>query len=126
MGRGRGSVPSMNKFMRPILEYAGKRAGEFTLREATKAMEGYFNLTSEAKREETREGNANRVYDRTSWSINPHMKEAGLLRSTRWGYYEITELGKQELLSSSEEITTTYLLKFPGYRRWKARSRKKT
>ena len=118
MGGVNSSVPTMNDFMRPILEYASGRVGEFSLRESVRAMEEHFDLTPEARREMTRAGNVTRVYDRTSWAIM-HLGKAGLLRSVRWGYHEITELGREEVASSSEEITASYLWKFPAYRRWR-------
>ena len=97
-GGENSSVPTMNDFMRPILEYADKKGGEFSLREVVEAMADYFDLTPEARDEMTEGGSVTRVYDRTSWSIM-HMKKANLLRSVRRGYYEITDLGREELSS---------------------------
>ena len=113
-------VPSMADFMRPILRWASEQSEEFTLREATDAMARHFNLSHKAKDELTGEGNVDRVYDRTSWSINPHLKEAGLVRSVRRGYWKITEAGKKEAFASNDRMTTGYLTdNFPSYRHWK-------
>ena len=112
-------VPTMNDFMRPILQWASVRLGRFTLHEATDAMSDYFNLSTEARRELTGGGNVEKVYDRTNWSVS-HLKHAGLLRQRGRGYYEITDEGNEEVLSSNEVISPSYLLnKFPSYRRWK-------
>lgn len=113
-------VPSMADFMRPILRWASEQPGEFTLREATGAMASHFKLSLKAKDELTEEGNVDRVYDRTSWSINPHLKEAGLVYSMRRGYWKITEAGEKEAFASNERMTTNYLAdNFPSYRDWK-------
>ena len=70
----------------------------------------------------TRQRNITRVDDRTKWAIM-HMGKAALLRSVRRGYHEITDLGRKELYSN-ERITTTYLMGFPVYRRWKEQKRR--
>ena len=122
-------VPTMNDFMRPILEYAAEKNGDFDRSDAAEAMAKHFNLSPTAKKERTREDNKPCYQDRTSWSICPHLHEAGLLhrtRSARSGYYEITDLGWEELASSNERITTTYLYnKYPAYRKWRDSKRQK-
>ena len=121
----KSEVPSMADFMRPILKWASKQPGEFTLREATDAMARHFRLSPKAVRELTGEGNVDRVYDRTSWSINPHLKEAGLVLSIRRGYWKITAAGKRESFASKERMTTGYLTdNFPSYRHWKENRKK--
>ena len=117
-------VPSMTDFLRPILRWASEQPGEFTLREASDAMADHFNLSAEARDELTKEGNVNRVYDRTNWAINPHLKEAELVHSIRRGYWKITEAGKKEAFASSERMSTNYLVhNFPAYRFWKERKK---
>ena len=90
----KSEVPTMDDFMRPILEYANERPGSFALREITDAMADHFNLSAEARAELTGGGNIDRVYDRTSWSIS-HLKHAEFLRQTGRGCYEITDAGRE-------------------------------
>ena len=114
----KSEVPTMDDFMRPILEYANQCSGSFRLREITDAMADYFNLSAEARAELTEGGNIDRVYDRTSWSIS-HLKHAEFLRQTGRGRYEITDAGRKEVLSSNA-ISTAYLMQnVPAYQRWK-------
>ena len=118
-------VPSMADFLRPILRWASEQPKEFTLREAADAMADHFNLSLKARDELTGEGNVDRVYDRTSWAISPHLKEAGLVHSVRRGHWKITTAGKEEAFASNERMTTTYLSdNFPAYRLWKENKRK--
>lgn len=122
----KSAVPTMACFMHPILKWASKRSGPFTLREATDAMARHFKLSSEARRELTGGGNVDRVYDRTSWSINPHLKRAGLVRSIRRGFWEITVIGKKEASAPYKKMTTRYLThNFSSYRQWKERKKKR-
>lgn len=113
-------VPTIDDFMRPILRWASEQLVEFTLREVADAMALHFNLSSEARNELTGEGDVDRVYDRTSRSINPHLKEAGLVYSVRKEYWKITAIGKKEAFASDERMSTDYLIhNFPAYRLWK-------
>ena len=114
----KSEVPTMDDFMRPILEYANQCSGSFTLRQITDAMADYFNLSAKVRVELTGGGNIDRVYDRTSWSIS-HLKHAEFLRQTGRGRYEITDAGRKEALSSNA-ISTAYLMQnVPAYQRWK-------
>ena len=111
-------VPTMDDFMRPILEYASKRSYSFALREITDAMADHFNLSSKARNQLTAGGNIDRVYDRTSWSIS-HLKHAEFLRRVGRGRYEITDAGRRAVKSSSR-IGVPYLMQnVPAYQRWK-------
>ena len=114
MGRRVSSVPSLGDITRPILEYANKRK-EVHRKEAIEVMVSYFNLTLAQRNERTKKGN-NRLGSRVDWAIYS-MVEAGLLRGTEKGHYEITALGQQEVVSSKEKITLGYLQKkYPAYR----------
>lgn len=114
--------PAMDNFMRPILRWASERPEEFTLREAADAMAVHFNLLPEARDELIGEGDMDHLYDITSRSINPHLKEAGLVYSVRKEYWKITAIGKKEAFASSEKMNTYYLIhNFPAYRLWKER-----
>ena len=114
----KSEVPTMDDFMSPILGYGNQCSGSFKLREVADAMADYFNLSEEARNELTDGGNIDRVYDRTSWAIT-HLKKAEFLRQTGRGCYEITDAGREALLSS-HKITTSYLTQnVPAYQRWK-------
>ena len=118
--RAASEVPHMSDFTRPILQWASRQLGEFNLHEAADAMARHFNLSAEARSELAGKSNRSRVLDRTSWSLTPHLKKAGLLRSTRRGHYEITNEGRKEAFSSDERMTYDYLeRRFPSYRIWR-------
>ena len=121
-------IPPMTDFLRPILQWASRRSDGFTLREATDAMVSHFELSSIEKGELTEKGNIDRVYDRTSWAINPHLKEAGLVRSMRRGRWIITAAGKKEIRASKEMRMTTHYLadNFPSYRRWREEKKRRS
>lgn len=111
-------IPSMSKFLPPILRWASKRQGEFHRSEAMEAMAIHFKLSLAAKRELTGKRNMPRYKDRTSRAIS-HLKQAGLLELLGKGYYEITDAGKEEAFFSGDAMTTTYLSNnFSAYRIW--------
>ena len=109
-------TPPMTDFLRPILQWASKHAGEFSLPEIAEEMANYFDLSPEARNERTAEDNAYCFYDKTKWSINLYLKKANLLESTKRGHYKITDVGRREAFSSNKKMTPGYLLRnFPAY-----------
>ena len=122
MQSAKSEVPPMTDFLRPVLRWASKRSSGFNLPEITEAMANHFNLSPEAREERTAADNAYCVYDKTTRAINPHLKEAGLVRSTHRGHYEITQAGKDEAFASDERMTYSYLMSnFASYRKYRER-----
>lgn len=103
-------VPTASRFNYAVLKYASKRGEEFHRSEAIEAMVDYFNLSPAAMRERTREGNEFCYKIRTFRALSTFTRYGALLRRTRLGYYEITDLGKRELNRlSGETITLHYI-----------------
>lgn len=51
------------------------------------------------------------------------MKQAGLVTSPRRGWYQITPLGKDVLKAAPDRIDNDFLMRFDGFRDFRARSR---
>ena len=102
-------VPPMTDFLRPILRWASKRSSGFYLSEIAEAMANHFNLSPEAREERTEGDNEYCFYKKMRLAINPHLKEARLVRSTHHGHYEITQAGRDEAFASNERMTPAYL-----------------
>lgn len=103
----KSEVPTMDDFMRPVLEYANQRSLAFGLHETVYAMADHFNLSTEARAELTEGGNIDKVYYRTNCAIL-HLIHANFLRQTGRGIYEITDIGREEA-KSSNAINVSYL-----------------
>lgn len=107
------SIPDYQSVMLPLLKFAGD-AQEHSLRETIEALADEFELTNEERRQLLPSGQQATFDNRVGWA-RTYMKKAGLLRSTRRGYYQITDRGKGILQQDLPEITSNYLKQFPEF-----------
>ena len=113
--RSTSSFPTTKDFTRPVLRWASGQPEEFSRQEVVDAVVDIFDLSTEAKKEQT-VGGVIRLHSNVNWAIS-HLKHAELLRQTDNGNYEITDAGRKEAFSSNEVMNIKYLTdKFPAYR----------
>jgi len=115
-------IPNYQSIMLPLLKFAGDRR-EHSLRETIEALADEFNLTDEERRELLPSGQQATFDNRVGWA-RTYMKKAGLLESTRRGYYQITERGLSVLAQNPSEINNTFLPQFPKFVEFKTRREK--
>ena len=84
------TCPPFHEFLKPLLMLAS--AGEINVRDSADTIADDFGLSPRAKLEATRSGNQRRFIDRTHWAAT-YLRQAGLLKTTRRGYVEITPNG---------------------------------
>jgi restriction system protein len=107
------AIPDYQSIMLPLLQYAGDR-DEHSLREAIEALADEFELTSEERTELLPSGQQATFDNRVGWA-RTYLKKAGLLKSTRRGYFQITERGIGILESNPPEINRAFLMQFPEF-----------
>lgn len=107
------AIPDYQSIMLPLLKFAGDRQ-EHSLRETIEALADEFNLTDEERRELLPSGQQATFDNRVGWA-RTYLKKAGLLISTRRGYYQITERGVAVLKQNPPEITASFLKQFPEF-----------
>jgi restriction system protein len=108
--------------MLPVLETLsdGKTRDRRTL---TNAMSNHFKLTPDERNQMISSRNAPVIRSRTGWALT-YMKQAGLIDSPRRGLYQITPAGQDVLTSAPNRIDNDYLMRFDGFRDFRARSRR--
>jgi restriction system protein len=99
--------------MLPLLELTGD-GNEHSLRGAIDTLVERFRLSDEEKRELLPSGRQPTFDNRVGWA-RTYMKKAGLLQSTRRGYFQITERGFEVLAKKPERIDAAYLRRFPEF-----------
>jgi restriction system protein len=115
------TIPTHEEAMLPVLQELND--GEARHRRAlAESMATHFALSSEERSKLLPSGKAPVIRSRTGWALS-YMKQAGLVSSPRRGWYQITELGKQVLLESPTRIDNDFLIRFDGFRDFRARSR---
>ena len=110
-------IPNYQAFMRPVLQCA--EAGEVRIGDIMDRLAKYFDL-SEADRAETLPSGQTRFVNRAHWA-KTYLKQAGLLKPTRRGYFTITDRGRAALKGGAE-INRAYLERYEEFREFQNRS----
>jgi restriction system protein len=112
------AIPDYQATMLPLLRFAGDGA-EHSLREAIEALAGDFRLSPEERRELLPSGQQEVFDNRVGWA-RTYMKKAGLLRTTRRGFFEITERGTEALQKKPARIDGKFLEQYQEFREFKS------
>lgn len=107
------AIPDYQTIMLPLLEFAAD-GKEYSLRETIEALADQFGLSNEERKELLPSGQQATFDNRVGWA-RTYLKKAGLLKSTRRGYYQITERGGEVLKQKPLEINASFLKQFPEF-----------
>lgn len=118
------AIPDYQTIMLPLLKYAGDRQ-EHSLWEAIDVLVNEFNLTKDEQRQLLPSGQQTVFYNRVGWA-RTYMKKAGLLESTRRGYFQIADRGLEALKQKPKRIDVDYLGQFQEFKEFKALTREKS
>lgn len=106
-------IPDYQSIMLPLLKYAGDK-NEHHIRDAIEQLANEFDLTEEERKELVPSGQQLTFDNRVSWA-KTYLKKAGLVESTRWGYFRITERGFSVLEDRPDKINMKYLERYPEF-----------
>lgn len=112
-------IPDYQTLMRPVLELAAR--GETKVSDAVEELSGAFGLSESDKAELLPSGKQTKMANRVHWA-RTYLKQAGLLKSPRRGYFEITPTGREALENTNEEINTKFLQRFEEFQEFQKRS----
>lgn len=107
------AIPDYQSIMQPLLAYAGD-GQEHSLRETIEALADEFELTDDERRRLLPSGQQATFDNRVGWA-RTYMKKAGLLESTRRGYYRITDRGRDVLKHHLSELDSAYLRRYQEF-----------
>jgi restriction system protein len=111
-------IPDYQTIMLPLLKLAGD-GQEHSLREITEKLAGDFGLSSQEREQKLPSGQQSVFGNRVGWA-RTYMKKAGLLDTTRRGYFKITARGSEVLNSKPSRIDGRFLNQFEEFRSFKA------
>jgi len=106
-------IPTYEKIMLPLLKMLGD-GKEYSLQEADNYLAEYFKLTEDDRRELLPSGQQPIFRNRLGWA-RTYLKKAGLLVTTRRGYFMITDKGKELLRENLTEITSQFLNRYQEF-----------
>lgn len=108
------AVPDYQSLMLPLLRFVGKKMEETSTSEAVEFLASELKLTDDDIKELLPSGIQSAFVNRVGWA-STYMKKAGLLESTRRGYYRITNRGKDLLAKQPKHIDVRLLKQYPEF-----------
>ena len=107
------AIPDFQTIMLPFLKYSGD-GKEHSKRETVDYLARFFHLSDTEKNVLLLSGKQELFDNRVGWA-RTYLKNAGLIKSTRWGYYLITERGLALLKTNPKVINVGGLKTYPGF-----------
>lgn len=115
------SIPNFQTLMLPILKEAN--SGEIRLAELTQRLARQFNLTEEDRNQLLPSGRQTTFANRTGWA-KTFLAKAGLIKTPRRGYVEITDRGRKILVENPDRIDVNFLSQFPEFEEFRTSARR--
>lgn len=107
------AIPDYQTVMLPLLRFL-RDGEEHSVGEAVDEVAQAFGLSMAERQQLLASGQQTVIRKRVGWA-RTYMKKAGLLESTRRGYFRITERGLGVLNSDPARIDVEYLERFPEF-----------
>jgi restriction system protein len=103
-------IPDFQTIMLPLLRFSGD-SKEHSIREAVDFLATEFQLTNQELRELLPSGQQETFSNRVNWA-KTYLKKAGLIHSTRRGYFQISERGINDLHKKPSRIDIKFLRQY--------------
>jgi restriction system protein len=107
------TIPDYQSIMLPLLKLTAD-GSEHSLRDAIETLAYELGLSEGERRELLPSGRQPTFDNRVGWA-RTYMKKAGLLESTKRGYFRITRRGLDVLENPPVQIDNAYLRQFPEF-----------
>lgn len=117
-------IPDYESAMLPLLRLAADGA-EHRFRDAVEHLATHFHLSDAERAEMLPSGTAPLFDNRVGWA-RTYLKQAGLLESSRRGFFRITDRGRQVLARNPYRIDVSFLDEFAEFRAFRSRRREGT
>lgn len=117
-------IPDYQSAMLPLLRFLDD-GGEHSLREAIDSLAEQFDLTEAERAEMLPSGQQATFNNRVGWA-RTYLKKAGLVESTRRGFFRISARGREVLLGSPTRINVGFLEQFPEFMEFRSTRRERS
>jgi len=114
------AVPDFQSIMLPLLKFAGVRKGELSVGEAYQVLSERLGLTDDDLRETLPSGIQGAFANRVGWAVS-YLKKAGLLESSRRGFFRITPRGEELLDRKLGAINIKVLEQYSEFKEFRRR-----
>jgi restriction system protein len=113
-------IPDYQSLMRPVLECARNEPRKIS--DVVEEISDRLELSEEERRQMLPSGKQTTITNRVHWARS-YMKQAGLVRNIRRGWYELTERGKSILDDPTISLGAKYLEQFDEFQEFKSRGK---
>ena len=113
------SIPDYQSLMIHVL--AASNSGEVRISEVVERIADQLQLSSDERTELLPSGNQTVFTNRVHWA-KTYLNKAGLIESTRRGYFRITDRGHTVIASAPPRIDNAFLSQFDEFRQFKDKS----
>lgn len=107
------SIPNYQSIMLPLLKLLADKQ-EHSLHDSIENLAQIFKLSTEERKELLPSGQQPVFNNRVGWS-RTYMKKAGLIETTRRGFFKITKRGLEALKQNPPEINVNFLEQYPEF-----------
>ncbi|OGS23741.1 MAG: restriction endonuclease [Elusimicrobia bacterium RIFOXYB2_FULL_48_7] len=115
-------IPDYQTIMLPLLKFTSDNK-EHSKQDTVDNLAKSFNLTAEELKELLPSGQQAIFDNRVGWA-RTYLKKAGLLESTRRGFFRITKRGSELIEQKPKEINNKLLEKYPEFINFREKSKK--
>ena len=109
-------LPDYQSIMLPLLKKISD-GKTYKFRDLIDILSKYFELTEEEQKELLPSGQQSIFDNRVGWA-NTYMKKAGLIKSEKRGYLQISEIGQKVLLENPNVINVKFLKQFDSFNKF--------
>lgn len=113
-------IPDYQSLMRPVLESAVH--GEVSISNVVDQLANKLSLNEEDRNELLPSGKQTRFANRVHWAKS-YLKQAGLVKATKRGHFELTQRGHSALTQSECSINKEFLEQFSEFQEFQARTK---
>jgi restriction system protein len=107
------SMPDFQVLLLPVLQFASDGKEHWYL-EVVEHLASQFHLTDAERQELLPSGRQHRFDNRAQWAIW-YLRRAGLLETTRRGFFKISPRGQQVLTQNPPRLDVRFLKQYPEY-----------
>jgi restriction system protein len=115
------TVPDYQTLMLPLLRHSAEKGGETHIGALGDEIAAELKLTAEDTAALIPSGGQTLLLNRLHWAKS-YMQRAGLIESTRHGYFRVTQRGSELLKEKPGRIDNSLLSQFSEFVEWRKRS----
>lgn len=116
------AIPDYQTIMLPLLQFAAD-GKEHASRDPVEPLMAHFGLSAAEQRELLPSGGKPVFADRVGWALS-YLRLAGLLQSTRRGFFRISERGMSILAEHPTRVDNRLLARYDEFREFLARNKR--